>query len=392
MATRSLRWDGADAWQWQEGDALGRGDTAAALAVAGDEPVRVLLACAQVWVCAQSLPRLSGARLARAAAFALEDHLASDLDAVQVAAGKRRADGLTDLAVIGRADLDRALTRLREAGFNVAGITPLAALLPVDVATVLAEPDCLTVRLGAQASLCGSPTQTVALLQALAPQALRWLQTPGGPLPAPGLVADVVSVPADEALRRAAADAGLDLLQGAYAPVRPPGQWRPWRPAAAMAGLWLALLLAGGLLETHRLGQQNAALTAAVSKEFMGLFPEEGRPVSLRAQAQRRLKLLDRGAAGGGMLPLLTVATRALPPDQTLTALDYKDGALTLDVSLPDVAAVEALRAALATERAVKAELPVAVAEGGAVRTRLVLRQASSAVGVAPTSAATGAP
>jgi general secretion pathway protein L len=391
MATRSLRWDGADAWQWQDGDALRRGDTAAALAAAGDEPVRVLLASPRVWVCAQTLPRLSAARLVRAAAFALEDHLASDLDAVQVAVGKRRADGLAELAVISRADLDGALARLREAGFKVAGITPLAALLPVDVATVLAEPGWLTVRLGAQASLCGPPQDIAQLLQALAPPTLRWLQTPGGPLPASTLAADVVAVPADEALSRAAAYAGLDLLQGAYAPARPPGQWRPWRPAAVLASVWLALLLAGGLLETHRLGQQNVALTAAVRKEFMRLFPEEGRPVSLRAQAQRRLKLLDRGGSGGGALPLLTVAARALPPGQTLTALDYKDGTLTLDLSLLDVAAVETLRAKLAAERAVKAELPVAVAEGGAVRTRLVLRQTASAA-TAPVSTKPGAP
>ncbi len=385
-----FRWDGADAWQWLERGALRQGDTAAAASAAGGEPVGIVLAAPQVWACAQILPRLPAARLARAAMFALEDQLASDLDAVQVAVGKRRADGLTELAVIGRVELDAALARLREAGFNVVGITPLAALLPVDADSVLAEPDCLTVRLGAQASLCGAPQDITGLLQALAPPALRWLQTPGGLPPAPDLAAEVVAVPADEALRRAAASAGLDLLQGAYAPLRPPGQWRPWRPAAVLAGLWLALLLAGGLLEARRLGQQNAALKMAITEEFTRLFPEEGRPVSLRAQAQRRLKLLDRGGQGGA-LPLLTVAAHALPAGQTLTALDYKDGTLTLDLSLPDVAAVEALRAVLAAERAIKAELPMAVAEGGAVRTRLVLQPASGAV-PAPASANAGAP
>lgn len=379
MAMPYFRWDGADAWLWLRDGALCQGDTAAAASAASGEPVRIVLAAPQVWVCAQTLPRLSVARLARAAAFALEDQLASDLEAMHVAVGKRGADGLTELAVIGRADLDRALARLREAGLNVAGITPLAALLPVDAASVLAEPGWLTVRLGAQASLCGPPQDITDLLRALAAPALRWLQTPGGPLPASDLAAEVRPVPADECLRRATTDGELDLLQGAYAPQRPPGQWRPWRPAAVLAGLWLALLLVGGVLETRRLGQQNAELTAAVGALFTRLFPEEGRPVSLRAQAQRRLKLLDRGGQGGGALPLLTVAARALPPGQTLTGLDYKDGALTLDLSLPDVAAVEALRAALTAERGVRAQLPVAVAEGGAVRTRLVLQQTAGA-------------
>lgn len=379
MAVRCFRFDGADGWQWQQGGALRQGDTAAAVLAAGGEPVRVLLASSQAWVCAYTLPRLPAARLARAAAFAVEDHLASDLDAVQAAVGKRRADGLTELAVIGRADLDATLARLRYAGLNVTGITPLAALLPVDAATVLAEPGWLTARLGAEASLCGPPPQVMALLQVLGPPALRWLQAPGGPAPEPAWAAEVAAVSADEALRRAGTGAGIDLLQGVYAPVRPPGQWRPWRPAAVLAGLWLTVLLAGAVLETRRLAQHQATLAAAVDAEFRRLFPEEGRPVSLRAQAQRRLKLLADGAQGGGAVPLLTIAARALPAGQTLNALDYKEGALTLDFSLPDVAAVEALRETLATTGGVQAELPVAVAEGGAVRTRLVLRRADDA-------------
>jgi len=382
MAMQYFRWDGADAWQWLERGALRQGDTAAAASAAGGQPVGIVLAAPQAWVSAQTLPRLSATRLARAAMFALEEQLASDLDAVQVAVGKRRADGLTELAVIGRAQLDAALARLREAGMKVAGITPLAALLPVDACSVLAEPDHLTVRLGAQASLCGAPHEIGHLLEALAPPGVRWLQTPGGPPPPPGLDAQITEVPAEQALCLAVTPASPELLQGAYAPARPPGQWRPWRPAAMLAGMWLALLLAGGLLEAARLGRQNAALTTAIGEEFTRLFPEEGRPVSLRAQAQRRLKLLDRGARGGA-LPLLTVAARALPPGQTLTALDYKDGALTLELGLPDVAAVEALRTRLAAERAVRADLPMAVAEGGVVRTRLILRPAPGATDVA---------
>lgn len=382
MAMQYFRWDGADAWQWLERGALRRGDTAAAASAASGQPVGVVLAAPQVWVSAQTLPRLSAPRLARAAMFALEEQLASDLDAVQVAVGKRRADGLTELAVVGRAQLDAALARLREAGMKVAGITPLAALLPVDAFSVLAEPDHLTVRLGAQASLCGAPDEIGHLLEALAPAGVRWLQAPGGPPPPPGLDAQIIEVPAEQALRLAVTPASPELLQGAYAPARPPGQWRPWRPAAVLAGMWLALLLAGGLLETARLGRHNAALRTAIGAEFTRLFPEEGRPVSLRAQAQRRLKLLDRGARGGA-LPLLTVAARALPPGQTLTALDYRDGALTLELGLPDVAAVEALRARLAAESTVKVDLPMAVAEGGVVRTRLILRPAPGATDVA---------
>lgn len=375
MTALAVRWDGADAFTWQDGDALRRGDAAALAQATAAAPIAVLLAAPQAWVGAQTLPRLAGRRLAQAAAFAIEDQVAGDLDTMQIAVGGRRADGLTEFAVMDRAALADALARLRAAGLDVASLAPLAAVLPADAATVLAEPDWLTARLGGEASLCGPPADVLPLLATLAPAGLDWRQAPGGATPPPGLMASVRAVAADEALRLAATGVGVDLLQGDFAPPRAAGDWRRWRIAAVAAALWLGVALVGGVIETRRLDQQNAALRQALTAEFTRLFPEEGRPVSLRAQAQRRLALLERGAHGGGaVLPLLTVAAGALPPGQTLTALDYKDGRLTLDLALPDLPAVETLRTALAAQAGVRAELPAAVAEGGVVRTRLVLQ------------------
>jgi general secretion pathway protein L len=375
MTAPAVRWDGADAFAWRDGDAVRRGDAAALAQAVGAAPIVVLLAAPQAWVGAQTLPRLTGRRLAQAAAFAIEDQLAGELDALQVAVGPRRADGLTEFSVMDRAALAESLTRLRAAGLDIASFAPLAAVLPADAATVLAEPDWLTARLGGEASLCGPPADVLPLLAALAPVGLDWRQTPGGAAPPPELSATIRAVPADEALRLAAAGVGTNVLQGDFAPPRAAGDWRRWRIAAVAAALWLGVLLVSGAVESRRLAQQNAALRQALTAEFTQLFPEEGRPVSLRAQAQRRLALLERGAHGGGaVLSLLTVAAGALPPGQALTGLDFKDGRLTLDLSLPDLPAVETLRTALAAQAGVRAELPVAVAEGGAVRTRLVLQ------------------
>ena len=378
MTALAVRWDGADAWQWRDGGTLRHGETAALAQALADAPLTVLLSAPQAWVGALVLPRLSGRRLTQAVAFAIEDQLAGELDATQVAVGSRGAAGLTEFAVMERAALADALTRLRAAGLNVTRLIPLAALLPPDAATVLAEPAWLTVRLGGEASLCGPPQDILPLLGVLAPAALAWWQLPGGPAPGPQMPATVRDVPADEVLRLAAAGAGIDLLQGDFAPSRPAADWRRWRFAAVAGAVWLILLLAGGVIEHHQLTRQSAALQQAVSGEFMRLFPEEGRPVSLRAQAQRRLAMLERSARGGGaVLPLLTVAASALPAGQALTGLDYKDGRLTLDLALPDLTAVETLRAALAEQPGVQAELPAAVAEGGVVRTRVVLQAAA---------------
>jgi type II secretion system protein L len=292
----AVRWDGADAWQWRDGEALRHGDASALARALGATPLAVLLAAPQAWVGALTLPSLSGRRLAQAAAYAIEDQLVGELDATQVAVGRRGAAGLTEFAVMERAALADALTRLREAGLNVMSLRPLAAVLPADAAAVLAEPDWLTVRLGGEASLCGPPADVLPLIEALAPQKLEWRQLPGGAMPPAGMPVELQQVPADEVLRLAGQGTAIDLLQGDFAPPRPAGDRRRWLPAGVAALLWLALLLGGGLLEGHRLGQQNAALQEALNAEFMRLFPEEGRPVSLRAQAQRRLDLLERSA------------------------------------------------------------------------------------------------
>lgn len=371
--TRVVRWDGADDWRWYDGAALCRGDAAALATAVGDAPLNVLLATPQAWVGAQVLPRVAGRRLRQAVAFAVEDQLAGDLEAQHVAVGRRHADGRVEFAVIAGDALQAALARLRAAGLRAVSLTPLASLLPPDGAGVLAEPDWLTVRLAGEASLCGPPQDILPLLAALNPPALDWRQLPGGPPPPPDVPAQVTQVPA-QALPRLAAGGGVDLLQGAFAPPPVAGRWRPWRPALVAAAVWLVLLVAGRVLETHQLAQRNAALREAVSGEFMRLFPEEGRPVSLRAQAQRRLELLERGARGeDALLPLLTVAAGALPAGQVLSGLDYGDGRLALDLNLPDLPAVEALRGALATHPGVRAQLPVAVAQDGVVRTRVVL-------------------
>lgn len=372
--TRVARWDGADDWQWYDGTALHRGDAAALARAVGDAPLQVLLASPQAWVGAQVLPRVAGGRLRQAVAFAVEDQLAGDLETQHVAVGRRRGDGQVEFAVIDGDALEAALARLRAAGLRPVGLTPLAALLPPDRAGVLAEPNWLTVRLAGEASLCGPPADVLPLLAALNPPALDWRRLPDGPQPPADVSAEVTPVPAHEVLRLGAGG-GIDLLQGAFAPSPAAGRWRPWRPALVAAAVWLVLVVAGLGLETHRLAQRNAALREAVNEAFVRLFPEEGRPVSLRAQASRRLELLERGARGeGGLLPLLTVAAGALPAGQVLTGLDYADGRLVLDLTLPDLPAVEALRGGLEGRPGVRVELPAAVAQDGVVRTRVVLQ------------------
>ena len=94
MTAIALRWDGADVFHWRLADgALRQGDAAALAQAVGDAPLAVLLAAPQAWVGAQALPRLAGRRLAQAVAFAIEDQLAGEIDAMQVAVGRRGADG-----------------------------------------------------------------------------------------------------------------------------------------------------------------------------------------------------------------------------------------------------------------------------------------------------------
>src|ERR1700676_4622126 len=98
-----------------------RGSLTLAAAVWRSGKIVVLAPAAQILLAEPELPPGSGAKLARAVPFALEEQLTEDVDQLSFAIGRRRPNGGTPVAAVSRAVLQGWISDL-----NAAGLQPLA--------------------------------------------------------------------------------------------------------------------------------------------------------------------------------------------------------------------------------------------------------------------------
>src|ERR1700689_358632 len=115
-----------------------RGPLSLAAAVARSARVVALAPASQVLLAEPELPPGSGARLARAVPFALEEQLTEDVDQLCFAIGHRRGGGGTPVAVVSRSVLQGWIADLSAAGLDPSAIYPDISLMPENPAqTVL---------------------------------------------------------------------------------------------------------------------------------------------------------------------------------------------------------------------------------------------------------------
>src|ERR1700740_3183235 len=120
----------------------------AAARVAGRR-VCVLVSGAEVLLAEPDVPVRTGAKLAQLVPYALEEHLAEDIDDLHFALGKRAGDSTrVPVAVVSRALLDEWLATLRASGIEPDAVYADSDLLPENPgqAVALLEEDAVFVR------------------------------------------------------------------------------------------------------------------------------------------------------------------------------------------------------------------------------------------------------
>lgn len=353
--TLLFRFQDSDRFQWQGADGRGR-----AAAPAGEGPAaqlaalaagrRLVLAApgAAVTLTQTRAPGRNRTTWLKALPYALEDHLAEDVDELHFAVGRTRGDQVP-VAILRRDTLDGWLRRAAAAGLAPVAVVPDTLLLPLEDGawSLLAGPGEVLVRTGPHSGFA-CDRDTLGLLLALAleaagedrPTALRiW-----GDLPAQGLPPDLEIRPQPSAEPLALLAAGyrpadtLNLLQGGYSRRAHLGRWlRPWRAAAVLAALWLASQLGALAVEYLRLGREETQLRLAMEQLYRDTVPGTQRVVNPRVQLANRLRELSRATQGGpaaGFLDLLYQGGQTLNAFQgvTLKGLRYRDSQLDLDL------------------------------------------------------------
>src|SRR5262245_36805874 len=282
----------------------------------------VLLVPAEFCLSVQcSIPGRSIAQIRRALPFAVEEHLASDIDEMHIAPGTIRRDAPIDVVAIEHGLLGGWLDALARLGLSPGHAIPDAALLDTsaDTITVLfdgervlvrtpkqwlaagiyALPAALSAAVGeggseiadAQASSLG-PLHVRAINGAIPPIARADLEQRAGR--AIEWEEDETDAPTLVHLARAFSPAriAVDLLTGPYARARERSAvWTRWRVAAGLAAAWVVIALvatgARGLWADHRANVLEAR-AESLYKEF---FPNDRRIQDVKAQMASHLHL-----------------------------------------------------------------------------------------------------
>lgn len=292
------------------------------------------------------LPPLKGRRLMQALRWAAEDQLAGSAEDEHVVPGPRDAEGRLCCVSVSRSDMagiDSALD-----GRPVERMLPDALCLPwADGEVALAEHGGrILVRWGHWSFAAFEAGLAEELVTGAVPAGARWCWY-GGAMPDWVAATDPVRADDRPLLARLAETARtieLNLFSGEWAPKSATVARSQWRWAAGLAAAVLVLVLGYAGLERYQLAQRSDALEAAIQSQFGKAFPEVGRIVSPRVQAERELARLRFGQAAG----FLDLMHRVAPvvdgqSGLSLERLDYRDGALELGLRAPDVAALDEL-------------------------------------------------
>jgi general secretion pathway protein L len=368
-----------------------RGSLSLAAAVWRTGRVIVLAPATQILLAEPELPPGSGAKLARAVPFALEEQLTEDVDQLSFAIGRRRDRAGTPVAVVSRSVLQAWLADLSAVGFEPQaiyadisampanpgqtvlwlekerlavrrpGAMPFAVeLTPVKealaVAGVIADPLASTAHESAAQESTAEPKpkenailyltredwvkvqgEFEELLEEFASFKVQLL--PDGPLPwlARGLDAP---------------DA-VNLLQGEFSRAADYGaRWRQWRVAAVLAAALMVVHVAAQALQIRHAKHESAALDSEISQVFSSAMPGDAK-TEPRRQMQAKLDRIRKSGAGPQyfLRSLQTLSgALAVAPKTSISALSYRDDALDMTVSAPSLAALSQLTQSVGKE------------------------------------------
>jgi general secretion pathway protein L len=362
-----------------------RGALSGAAPAAAGRRVCVLVPGTDVLLAEPEVPAKAGVKLQQLVPYALEEHLAEDIEQLHFAVGKRAADsGRAPVAVVSHSLMREWLAALHAAQIEPECLYADSALLPENPgqAVALLEEDAVFVRApGAAPVSLPADALAEALESARAvPQPLSAHVAaapeegaPPGAGPAThGLIlyADAAEwqrhSPQVEAARanfegvkvqllgdgplalfaqQLPATRAINLLQGAYAPqgARAVGL-RAWRIAAVLLLCLAGLHLAGKTVELQVLKGKERQVDASIRDTFQTAMPGETSWTDARRRMEQRLQALRGGGGSAGLLGALEAVAEARGAGGPgVLGANFHDGSLELRLSAPDAASLDRL-------------------------------------------------
>lgn len=315
-------------------------------------------------------PAKGGAKLHQLVPYALEEQLAEDIEDLHFAIGHRHGDSARlPVAVVARKLMDEWTALLKASGIEAEAMYADSELLPQNPgqAVALLEEDAVVVR---------PPSGAVVTLPADALGEALETALSGIEPGAPGGRGLILYTGAAEWHRHAATveaararfegiqiqlltggplalfaqqlptASATNLLQGHYAPATPHRVgWGAWRVAALLLAGFVALHIAGKAAELTVLDHADHRLDTSIEQVFHTAMPGQPDTYEARRQMEQRLAAVRASQASGGFLLALQALVQAhhAAPEAVLQALTFRDGALELKASAPNVESLDRL-------------------------------------------------
>ena len=374
------------------------GPLADAAAIAGGRKVTVLIPGTDALLAEPVVPVKSGTKLAQVVPFALEEQLASDVDELHFAVGKRQVRPGIPVVVVAHANMEAWLGALHAVGLKPDAVYAETAVLPVtpNGVTLMIDRACVYVR---RAETPGAVLDVQPLIEALqlamasgdearehvtiyvgeadyeeerdlleglreftASLQLRLMS--GGALP---LLAAT-----------AAQSTPVNLLQGQYATKSSLNvSFAPWRYAAVLAVVFFAVHLGVMGWQHVKYRQTEAQLDAAITEVYQQAMPGVPLPdpSKARKQMETQLMALRSGGTAGGLMAALSTLGEAISglPGTDIEAINYHDNITDLRVLTPSVDALDRIKQA-AGQRGVTAEIQSASPRDSKTEARMQLK------------------
>lgn len=373
--------------------------------VAGRDVI-VLVPAGSVLTTTVNIP-VRGSRLLAALPYALEEHVADDIDNLHFAAGARRESGLVPVAIVEHAIMADWVERLAEAGIVASRIVPEnygLARIPGTMSVLAAEDQVMFNDGGDNEFVMQGvkPSDALAVAGALDETGAENVEES-----APGHLLVYCDAEAEDrfqhdwiALRHelagvdlnllpdgvlprlavtVAAGHGVNLIQGRYAPKTDVhALFRPWRYAAALLVGLAVVGLGGKVVDTWRLSQQAAALKAQFTEEYRQIRPGDTRDVTDPVATVNSLRRsLGTPVAATVFLPSLQQLSEALVQNQAaqIEAISYRAGVIDVRLMAPDVATLDSIQRTVSESGRFSASIQSTDQVGDKVSSRIQIRE-----------------
>jgi general secretion pathway protein L len=378
----------------------------------GDRKVIVLVPSAEVLTTSVDIPVKGGAKLQAALPFALEEHLADDIEKLHFAAGTRRSSGKIPVAVVDRERLAEWITWLDAAGIQPSAMIPDTfglARIPGTISLLVAE-DQVIINDGADTELVMqgvSPGDALAAIGALDENPLDDDSESDEPalsaMPRHVLVycepeyeeryqhdwlalrhemesVDVNLLPDGVMPRLAvtvATGAGVNLLQGDFG-ARPEysGMFKPWRYAAILLLAFGVVGIAAKATDLFLLKRQEAELKQQFETEYRQISPsaaDVSDPARLVASLKSRAG--NTGAAPV-FLQILEHLSRALQQNREaqIEAISYRAGVVDVRLNAPNVSTLDKIQRTVGESGQFEAAIQSTDQDGERVSSRIQIK------------------